>query len=135
VSARIASHFYSVVDDCAVVRAMILIYPGQEWECKQRSNQVTVAVSFILGENVGDCTGLSPEAARYELARREARRRPGFSAEVVGLLAICDERNISYALVSVLRGREGECQKVATAAQFTIARFERRQMFVRVYEI
>lgn len=83
-SAMLASHFLSVVDDFAVTRVLDLIYPGHEWECKQRLNQVVVAVSFILVENSSDCSALSPDQQRFELARREARRWPGFSAEVVG---------------------------------------------------
>ena len=127
--------FFGIVDDFGVTRAIVLIYPAKEWEAKQMLNHAAVAISFVLGENASDCTALSPEQTRFELGRRTARRRPGFTAEVVGLLAICDERNQSYALVSVLRGREAECQRIATAVQLSIARLERRRMQVRVYEI
>jgi len=123
------------MDDFAVVRALVLVYPGHEWECKQRLNHVTVAVSYILGERANDATNLSNARARMELARRSARRPPDFSAETIGILAIHDESNMSYALVAVLRGCEAECQKIASAVCFTISRFDRRPMFIRVYEI
>jgi hypothetical protein len=135
VSPTTATQFFPVMDDYAVVRALILVDAGHEWECKQRLNHVVVAISYILGERASDATNLSDTQARRELARRTARRPPNFSAETIGLLAIHDESNVTYALVSVLDGRESECQRVATAVQFTISRFERRQMYIRVYEI
>ena len=134
-SPTIVPRHYPVVDDFGVVRAMVLIYPHQDWICKQRLNQVLVAISFVLGETVQDMSCFSPGQFRNETARRMACRPAGYSADVVGWMAVCDERDAAYVLVSVFRGREDECQKVASAVCFTIARFDRMQMYLRVYEM
>src|ERR1700760_496433 len=74
---------HNVLDDDGLPRALVYIRSGQEWVSKQLAARVLVAVSYALGEKSQDWSAGGWERANAEIARRLARRPPGFKAEIV----------------------------------------------------
>ena len=130
-----AKSMYPVIDNFGLVRAIVLIFPGEEWRCKKRCEQVTVAVSFALGEKSADWTSAPIETVKAEINRRISHRPPEFTAETVGIFEIVDGHNRPNVLIGVLRGRESECQRIASSVVATVARFNGSPTHINVYDL
>ncbi len=129
-----ASRVLPIFDDFGLFRGTVNIIPGREFESTQLANRVVVAVAYVLGERVEDWTQADPERACVEIARRAARRAPGLKDQIIGVLEIADQHE-PFVLVAVYRGREKECQAIATLANATVSRFLHRMTHVLAYEL
>ena len=128
-----AQRVFTIFDDFGLSRAIVYVRPGREFESAQLTRRVVVAVSYALGEKVDDWMQSDPERVQAEVARRVSRRPPGFKDEMIGVMEIAVQRE-PFVLVAVYRGRERECQAIATLVNATVSRFLHRPTHVLAYE-
>ena len=122
-----------IFDDFGRSRAIVYVRPGREFESAQLARRVVVAVAYALGEKVDDWAQADPERAYAEVARRASLRPPGFKDEIIGVMEIAAQCE-PLVLVAVYRGRERECQAIATLVNVTVSRFLHRPTHVLAYE-
>jgi len=129
-----AQRGFPIFDDFGLLRAIVHIRPGREFESTQLARRVVVAVSFALGEKVNDWSRSTHEKASAEITRLISHRPLGFEDEFVGVMEIADAHE-SFVLIAVYRNRERECQVIATLVNATVSGFLHRQTQVLAYEL